>query len=131
MKEANENKVEITDFSFDIVEKAVKLCYHRKLVSDFTTEECFSLLKFADKYNMESIQENLEAYLGERITVSNVCEMCNGAIAENLLKLQNYCMDFVLICLSKKELVPNMELLEKDFFIAAITNLSCQKSQSL
>lgn len=73
----------------------------------------------------------MEAYLGERITVSNVCEMCNGAIAGNLLKLQNYCMDFVLICLSKKELVPNMELLEKDFFIAAITNLSCRKSQSL
>uniref|UniRef100_A0A914Z0J2 BTB domain-containing protein n=1 Tax=Panagrolaimus superbus TaxID=310955 RepID=A0A914Z0J2_9BILA len=39
MKEAAENKVEITDFSFEIVEKIVQILYDRNLVPDFTINE--------------------------------------------------------------------------------------------
>uniref|UniRef100_A0AC34FYA3 BTB domain-containing protein n=1 Tax=Panagrolaimus sp. ES5 TaxID=591445 RepID=A0AC34FYA3_9BILA len=56
MKEAIENQVEIPDFSFEVVEKAIKLCYHQKLVSDISIEKSFSLLQFADKYNMAALQ---------------------------------------------------------------------------
>uniref|UniRef100_A0A914YJR8 BTB domain-containing protein n=1 Tax=Panagrolaimus superbus TaxID=310955 RepID=A0A914YJR8_9BILA len=131
MKEAAENKVEIPDFSFEIVEKAVKLCYHRSLVSDISIDESFSLLEFADKYNMANIQDNLEEYLGDKITVSNVCDIVNRAAAVNASNLQNRCLDFVVICFGKKECVPNMELLEKDFFISVYTNSTCRKSQTL
>uniref|UniRef100_A0AC34FLZ6 BTB domain-containing protein n=1 Tax=Panagrolaimus sp. ES5 TaxID=591445 RepID=A0AC34FLZ6_9BILA len=131
LKEATANKVKITDFSFDIVEKAVKLCYHRKLVPDFTIEECFFLLKFADKYDMESIQENLEDYMGDKITVTNVCKLYKDAAGVNALKLQNRCLDFVVLCFVKKEFVPNMEILEKDFFITVFASSTCRKSETL
>lgn len=52
MKEAAENKVKISDFSFEIVEKAVKLCYRCIPVSDSSVGESLLLLKFADKYDM-------------------------------------------------------------------------------
>uniref|UniRef100_A0AC34FLN0 BTB domain-containing protein n=1 Tax=Panagrolaimus sp. ES5 TaxID=591445 RepID=A0AC34FLN0_9BILA len=96
LKEKAENKVKITDFSFNIVKKAVKLCYDFKLVPEITIEECFSLLKFADKYNMEIVQSHLEAYLSGKITVANFCEVVNNAVAGNALKLQNRCMDFIM-----------------------------------
>uniref|UniRef100_A0A914YMH2 BTB domain-containing protein n=1 Tax=Panagrolaimus superbus TaxID=310955 RepID=A0A914YMH2_9BILA len=130
MKEAVENKVEITDFSFEIVEKAVKLCYHRSLISDISIAESFLLLKFADKYDMKILMNNLQNYLNDKITVTNVCEIANCAIAGNLLKLQNHCLDFLIICFSKKEFVPNMELLEKDFFISVYAKFCCFKCQT-
>uniref|UniRef100_A0AC34FG31 BTB domain-containing protein n=1 Tax=Panagrolaimus sp. ES5 TaxID=591445 RepID=A0AC34FG31_9BILA len=56
LKETAENKVEITDFSFETIEKAVKLCYDQIFYADLSLDESFSLLKFADKYNVTNIQ---------------------------------------------------------------------------
>uniref|UniRef100_A0A914QE55 BTB domain-containing protein n=1 Tax=Panagrolaimus davidi TaxID=227884 RepID=A0A914QE55_9BILA len=128
MRETVENEVVISDFTFKIVEKAIKLCYKQLHVSDVTYDESILLLKFADKYDIAS---NLEKYLGDQITVENVCEISKCAGETNALKLQNKCMDFLVLLLSKKEVVPNMELLDKDFLIGAITNSSCRKCQTL
>uniref|UniRef100_A0AC34G0J9 BTB domain-containing protein n=1 Tax=Panagrolaimus sp. ES5 TaxID=591445 RepID=A0AC34G0J9_9BILA len=115
MKESIENEVEIIDFSFDIVEKAVKLCYDFKLLSDLSNDESFLLLKFADKYNMAIIQDIIESSLCAKISVLNVCELANASIETNSLKLQNQCMNFLVNCLSAKQVVSNMELLDRDF----------------
>uniref|UniRef100_A0A914Z567 BTB domain-containing protein n=1 Tax=Panagrolaimus superbus TaxID=310955 RepID=A0A914Z567_9BILA len=131
MKEAIENKVEITDFSFEIVEKAVKLCYHQTYDDNISLDESFLLLKFADKYNIANIQDNIEKYLGDKITVSNLCEITNCAIAVNALKLQNKCLDYFVNCLKMKYPVPKMELLDKEFIITAVTKFSCQNSETL
>uniref|UniRef100_A0A914RE01 Speckle-type POZ protein n=1 Tax=Panagrolaimus davidi TaxID=227884 RepID=A0A914RE01_9BILA len=130
-KEAMEGKVEIVDFSFEIIEKGIKLCYKQILVSDSSVEESLLLLKFTDKYDIKFVKENLEEYLGDQITVENVCEISKYASETNALKLQNKCMDFLVLLLSKKEVVPNMELLDKDFLIGAIKNFSCRKCQTL
>uniref|UniRef100_A0AC34G5N3 BTB domain-containing protein n=1 Tax=Panagrolaimus sp. ES5 TaxID=591445 RepID=A0AC34G5N3_9BILA len=115
MKESIENKLEIIDFSFGIVEKTVKLCYGFHLLSDFSNDECFLLLKFADKYNMAIIQDFIESSLCAKISVSNVCEFANSAIATNSFKLQNQCMNFLVNCLFARQLVSNIEVLDRDF----------------
>uniref|UniRef100_A0AC34GSQ4 BTB domain-containing protein n=1 Tax=Panagrolaimus sp. ES5 TaxID=591445 RepID=A0AC34GSQ4_9BILA len=115
MKETTESKMEVIDFSSDIVEKAIKLCYGFKLLSDLSNDECFSLLKFADKYNMMIIQDIIESFLCAKISVSNVCEFANSSIETNSLKLQNQCMNFLVNCLYAKQVVSNMELLDRDF----------------
>uniref|UniRef100_A0AC34F9R4 BTB domain-containing protein n=1 Tax=Panagrolaimus sp. ES5 TaxID=591445 RepID=A0AC34F9R4_9BILA len=131
MKEAIENKVEITDFSFDIVEKAVKLCYDFNLVPDISIEDCFLLLTFADKYIMENLQENLIAFICDKITVSNVCEIVNFSIATQSSKLQNRCLDFFMECSLKKELIPGMSRLDPDFLNTVFTSVACRKSETL
>uniref|UniRef100_A0A914QRF5 BTB domain-containing protein n=1 Tax=Panagrolaimus davidi TaxID=227884 RepID=A0A914QRF5_9BILA len=131
-KEAIKNKVEIFDFAFDIVEKGIKLCYKQILVSDCSVEKSLLLLKFNDKYDIKVVKvENLEEYLGDQITVENVCEISKCAGETNALKLQNKCMDFLVLFLSKKEDMPNMEFLEKTVLITAIKNSSCRKCQTL
>uniref|UniRef100_A0AC34FFY9 BTB domain-containing protein n=1 Tax=Panagrolaimus sp. ES5 TaxID=591445 RepID=A0AC34FFY9_9BILA len=89
LKETIENKVEIIDFSFETVEKAVRICYHQKFDVDISLDETALILQFADKYDMVIIQDIIESSLGNEITVSNVCESANFAIATNSFKLQN------------------------------------------
>uniref|UniRef100_A0A914YMG7 BTB domain-containing protein n=1 Tax=Panagrolaimus superbus TaxID=310955 RepID=A0A914YMG7_9BILA len=131
LKESVKNKLEITNYSYEVVEKAVKLCYHRDLVSDISVEDAFSLFNFAELYNMTEIQDNLEGYLCDKITVTNVCEILNFSVAAKAVDLKNRCMDFLMICFAKNEFVPNMELLEKEYFISVYTNSACRKSQTL
>uniref|UniRef100_A0A914YNV1 BTB domain-containing protein n=1 Tax=Panagrolaimus superbus TaxID=310955 RepID=A0A914YNV1_9BILA len=131
MKEAIENKVEITDFSYEIVKMAVKLCYHQTYDENISIDESFLLLKFADKYNMANIQENLETYWSGKITISNLCEIANCAAAVNALILQQKCLDHLVHCLKMKYRVPKMELLDKEFIIKAFTKFSYQTSETL
>uniref|UniRef100_A0A914Q1C3 BTB domain-containing protein n=1 Tax=Panagrolaimus davidi TaxID=227884 RepID=A0A914Q1C3_9BILA len=53
MKESEENKVTIKDFSYRIVETAIKYCYHSNLVNDPTIENKMKVLQFFDKYNIQ------------------------------------------------------------------------------
>uniref|UniRef100_A0A914PYV1 BTB domain-containing protein n=1 Tax=Panagrolaimus davidi TaxID=227884 RepID=A0A914PYV1_9BILA len=131
MKEAIENKVEISDFTFDIVEKVMKICYNYNSVTDEPLDECFMLLKFADKYNITFLEDNLEVHLCDKIAVSTVSEIAKYAIADNVSKVRKKCIDFLVICLSKKEYVPEMSSLDKDFLDTVFTTFSCRKSQTL
>uniref|UniRef100_A0AC34FT37 BTB domain-containing protein n=1 Tax=Panagrolaimus sp. ES5 TaxID=591445 RepID=A0AC34FT37_9BILA len=117
MKEATERKVEITDFSFEIVEKAVHLCYIQNIADDISLEDAALLIKFADKYDLDVLWDMIESYLGDQLTVANVCEIASYAIAGNALILQNQCMNFLINCLTKKKFVRNMSLLEKKLFL--------------
>uniref|UniRef100_A0A914Q6M8 BTB domain-containing protein n=1 Tax=Panagrolaimus davidi TaxID=227884 RepID=A0A914Q6M8_9BILA len=60
MKEAKENKVEIPDFSFNIVESAIKRCYHQNLANESTSLETkMDMLQFFEKYDIQLLNEIL------------------------------------------------------------------------
>uniref|UniRef100_A0AC35G9V6 BTB domain-containing protein n=1 Tax=Panagrolaimus sp. PS1159 TaxID=55785 RepID=A0AC35G9V6_9BILA len=49
MKESIENKVEITDFSFDVVETAIKMIYNCNFETSLSSNDLMKLLQFFDK----------------------------------------------------------------------------------
>uniref|UniRef100_A0AC34FMF7 BTB domain-containing protein n=1 Tax=Panagrolaimus sp. ES5 TaxID=591445 RepID=A0AC34FMF7_9BILA len=56
MKETIENKVEIIDFSFETIQKAVQICYHQNFDVDISLDETALILHFVDKYDMAIVQ---------------------------------------------------------------------------
>uniref|UniRef100_A0AC34FA11 BTB domain-containing protein n=1 Tax=Panagrolaimus sp. ES5 TaxID=591445 RepID=A0AC34FA11_9BILA len=130
-KETTENKIEITDFSFETVDKAVKLCYDHNLVPDVTVHECFLLIKFAEKYKMTKLQKNLQDQLGDKITVENVCEIANFAITSKSSKLEKECLDGIIAWMTIKKYVPGMSRLDPDFLDTVFVNFSCHFSVTI
>uniref|UniRef100_A0AC34FGK9 BTB domain-containing protein n=1 Tax=Panagrolaimus sp. ES5 TaxID=591445 RepID=A0AC34FGK9_9BILA len=114
LKESIENQVIITDSSFEIIEKAVKLCYHRNLVSDISNDDAIAILTFADKYDIAVVRDNLELYLGDQLSTSNISDLVTYAVETNALNLQKKCIEFLADCTSKKEIIRHMnEFCEK------------------
>uniref|UniRef100_A0AC35FYA1 BTB domain-containing protein n=1 Tax=Panagrolaimus sp. PS1159 TaxID=55785 RepID=A0AC35FYA1_9BILA len=128
-KEAIERKVVISDFTFDILEKAMKLCYQQMDISNASNVEIYLLLEFADKYDITILKDNLEDYLVEQIDISNVCEIVKNI--GNALKVRNKCIDFVTACFARKKFVPNMELLDNAFMVTVFANLSFHETQAV
>uniref|UniRef100_A0A914Z1Q9 BTB domain-containing protein n=1 Tax=Panagrolaimus superbus TaxID=310955 RepID=A0A914Z1Q9_9BILA len=128
MKEAEENKVEINDFPFNIVEAAIKLCYHHSLVTDITLNNKMALLQFFDKYNIHSVKNDLEAYLISEIDESNVCFLTNCSLRSNSRKLEEKCAEFIQRCFNTKP-IADFDLLDKDFALNLLKNAFCQVSK--
>jgi hypothetical protein len=115
MKEAKENKVVIKDFSFDIVEKAIKLCYHQSLVGATTLEDKMQLLQFFDKYEIQQLKNDLEIYLISLTDVVTVCRLTNAALISNARKLEGKCAEFLRECFLQRNPICDFDLLDKDF----------------
>uniref|UniRef100_A0A914QVV9 Uncharacterized protein n=1 Tax=Panagrolaimus davidi TaxID=227884 RepID=A0A914QVV9_9BILA len=130
-KEAIEGKVLIPDFEFEIIEKSIKLCYNHDLDADTSIDKAFTLFKFAEKYDIQLLKDDLQDYLADKIDISNLCEIAQRAVDENAVKLQSKCIDSLSSFLSKNKFVPNMEVLDKTFLIAAIKNSSCHTCETL
>lgn len=56
LKETKENRVEITDFSFEDVKIIVQHIYEQEVKSLINDANAKSLLRLADKYNLNGIQ---------------------------------------------------------------------------
>uniref|UniRef100_A0AC35FAC3 BTB domain-containing protein n=1 Tax=Panagrolaimus sp. PS1159 TaxID=55785 RepID=A0AC35FAC3_9BILA len=124
MKEAKENKVVIKDFSFDIVEKAIKLCYHQSLVPTTTLEEKIKLLQFFDKYDIQILKNDFEKYLISVINELTVCKLTNAALISNALKLKMKCTEFLRDCMNTKPIC-DFDLLDKDFAMNLLKTSFC------
>uniref|UniRef100_A0A914QD00 BTB domain-containing protein n=1 Tax=Panagrolaimus davidi TaxID=227884 RepID=A0A914QD00_9BILA len=122
MKDNNESKVMIEDFSFDIVEKAIKLCYHHSLVKDTTLEDKMELLRFFDKYNIKPLKKDLQNYLIDEIDASNVCRLTNAALISNACKLERKCTEFLQTCMKESKPVNSLDLLDKEFALKLLKN---------
>uniref|UniRef100_A0AC34FYU9 BTB domain-containing protein n=1 Tax=Panagrolaimus sp. ES5 TaxID=591445 RepID=A0AC34FYU9_9BILA len=130
MKEAKENKVFIKDFDFNIVEAAIKSCYHQSLVEYTSLEDKLNFLQFYDKYDIQSLKDPLEIYLMSVINEFTVCRITNAALLSNVPKLETKCAEFLQTCLDEKHPVTNFDLLDKDFVFNLVKNslfrvLSC------
>uniref|UniRef100_A0A914PM86 BTB domain-containing protein n=1 Tax=Panagrolaimus davidi TaxID=227884 RepID=A0A914PM86_9BILA len=129
MKEAEENKVIITDFSFIVVEKAIKLCYHPSLVSHSTLEEKMKLLQFFNKYDIHPLKDNLETYLITVLNELTVCRLTKAALLSNAIKLETKCTEFLKDAIKTKPIF-DFDILDKDFALNLFKGTFCHMSEA-
>uniref|UniRef100_A0A914QJG9 BTB domain-containing protein n=1 Tax=Panagrolaimus davidi TaxID=227884 RepID=A0A914QJG9_9BILA len=130
LKDENEKIIEIPDFSFEIVQKAIKLIYHRDLVQEIPLKDAFLFLKFAITYDLSTLKNNLELYVGCNLTIVKVYDAINTAKELNAEKLQNICMDFLVDSISKQRFVPNVTDLDKECIKELFQTFLCKKSET-
>uniref|UniRef100_A0AC35FW91 BTB domain-containing protein n=1 Tax=Panagrolaimus sp. PS1159 TaxID=55785 RepID=A0AC35FW91_9BILA len=115
MKEGIENRVEITDFPYNIVEAGIKLCYDKTLASLTSMNDACLLLQFYDKYDIQNLKACIEASLIPKLSLPNVCELANVSIITNSSKLKEKCREFLVNCISADIRIPNFDILDDDF----------------
>uniref|UniRef100_A0A914PQ74 BTB domain-containing protein n=1 Tax=Panagrolaimus davidi TaxID=227884 RepID=A0A914PQ74_9BILA len=126
MKKSVKNKVEIKDFSFDIVEKALKLIYNCNFITTLSTQDMMKLLQFFDKYNFQSLKNKIEQLLIAKISTSTVCRITNSSIITNSTKLKNECMKFLVISFLSKTTLRDIEILDKNACMEVLQNMVYQ-----
>uniref|UniRef100_A0A914YZP8 BTB domain-containing protein n=1 Tax=Panagrolaimus superbus TaxID=310955 RepID=A0A914YZP8_9BILA len=113
MKESDENKMDIEDFPFEIVDEAVNLCYNSDVLPNFVLEDKILLYRFADKYEIKSYMA-IEKDLIKKLTPSNVVQLIHFSKAFQP-KLHQSCIDFLLKCAEKHIPVLGIESLGEHF----------------
>uniref|UniRef100_A0A914QEU3 BTB domain-containing protein n=1 Tax=Panagrolaimus davidi TaxID=227884 RepID=A0A914QEU3_9BILA len=126
MKESMENKVEIKDFSFEIVETGIKMIYNCNFETSLSTDDQLSLLQFFDKYNIPSLKDKVESLLIAQISAANVCRLTNSSILSDSLKLKYKCMDFLEKSFVTKLPLSDIEILDKDIALKILQNMAYQ-----
>uniref|UniRef100_A0A914PXH2 BTB domain-containing protein n=1 Tax=Panagrolaimus davidi TaxID=227884 RepID=A0A914PXH2_9BILA len=116
MKESIKNKVEITDFLFEVVETGIKMMYDCNFETSLSIDYLMELLQFFDKYNIPSLK------LIAQISVSNVCRLTNASILSNSLILKNKCIDFISAAIASKRPISDIEILDKDILFKIVQN---------
>uniref|UniRef100_A0A914YFE0 BTB domain-containing protein n=1 Tax=Panagrolaimus superbus TaxID=310955 RepID=A0A914YFE0_9BILA len=114
LKESTENKMTVLDFSFEIVEAAIKLCYNRYIPLNFTLEDALSIYRFADKYQMKLIMDSLENFLIEKLSSSNVVQLVYFSKEFAIKKLHQSCVDLLIKCSKESTPVYGSKSLDKD-----------------
>uniref|UniRef100_A0A914P3M7 BTB domain-containing protein n=1 Tax=Panagrolaimus davidi TaxID=227884 RepID=A0A914P3M7_9BILA len=117
MKESIENKMEIKDFSFNVVETGIKMIYNCSFETTLSLEDLMKLLQFFDKYNIQSLKDKVEPFLIAQISAANVCHLTNYSILTNSFKLKNKCIEFLRDSFASKMPLNDIEILEKDIFV--------------
>uniref|UniRef100_A0A914Q399 BTB domain-containing protein n=1 Tax=Panagrolaimus davidi TaxID=227884 RepID=A0A914Q399_9BILA len=122
MKESNEKKVEITDFSFDVVETGIKMIYNCNFETTLSMKDLMKLLQFFDKYNIPSLKDKVVPLLISQISAANVCRLTNASILSNSLKLKYKCMEFLADSFASKTPLSDIQILDKDILVTVFQN---------
>uniref|UniRef100_A0A914YGH1 Uncharacterized protein n=1 Tax=Panagrolaimus superbus TaxID=310955 RepID=A0A914YGH1_9BILA len=80
------------------------------------------LLKFFDKYDFQSLKDDLEAELISEIDESNVCLLTNCSLLSNASKLEEESAEFLQHCLKTSNPVADFDLLDKNFAMNLLKN---------
>uniref|UniRef100_A0A914P3T6 BTB domain-containing protein n=1 Tax=Panagrolaimus davidi TaxID=227884 RepID=A0A914P3T6_9BILA len=123
MKESVENKVEIKDFSFNVVEAGIKMIYNCSFETSLSIDDLMKLLQFFDKYNIPSLKEKAELHLIAQISAANVCHLTNSSILSNSTKLKNKCIEFMEECLASKTPISDIEILDNAILTKIVQNI--------
>uniref|UniRef100_A0AC35F7Y9 BTB domain-containing protein n=1 Tax=Panagrolaimus sp. PS1159 TaxID=55785 RepID=A0AC35F7Y9_9BILA len=122
-KESIESKVQIKDFSFNVVEEAVKLIYDCNFVSTLSTDDYMSLLQFFDKYQIQSLKDKVESHLIDQISAANVCRLSNASILSNSTKLKNKCIESLRTFIESKTALSDLEILPNQIAVQILQNM--------
>uniref|UniRef100_A0A914QC58 BTB domain-containing protein n=1 Tax=Panagrolaimus davidi TaxID=227884 RepID=A0A914QC58_9BILA len=125
MGESIENKTEITDFSFNVVETGIKMIYNCNFETSLSIDNLMELLQFFDKYNIPSLKDKIESHLISQISAANVCRLTNASIISNTLKLKNECVEFLMDSFASKMPLSDIEILDKDILVTVFQNRVC------
>uniref|UniRef100_A0AC34FYA9 BTB domain-containing protein n=1 Tax=Panagrolaimus sp. ES5 TaxID=591445 RepID=A0AC34FYA9_9BILA len=106
-KEKEENKYEIQDFPYKTVQNAIEYCY--ELINIDKLEEIILLFKFADKYDMKELKDDLVESLA--LTPLNLVEYSNLFFQNNLEEFLEKCYIYFLHCKSFSIPIKDLELL--------------------
>uniref|UniRef100_A0A914PYT1 BTB domain-containing protein n=1 Tax=Panagrolaimus davidi TaxID=227884 RepID=A0A914PYT1_9BILA len=126
MKESIENKVEIIDFSFDVVETAIKMIYNCSFESSLSMNDLLKLLQFFDKYNIPSLKDEVESHLIAQISAANVCRLTNASILSNSFKLKNKCIEFLMTAMASKTPLSEIEILDNSVLVKIVQKTFCK-----
>uniref|UniRef100_A0AC35GB50 BTB domain-containing protein n=1 Tax=Panagrolaimus sp. PS1159 TaxID=55785 RepID=A0AC35GB50_9BILA len=125
MKETVEKTMVINDFEYEVVHAAMKLLYSTSIPTTFNFEQMLSLLQFADKYAIELIKNLVQDYLITKISSTNVCSLIlftKTIVLAN--RLQQKCVNFIIMRLKAGQPVHGMETLDKDIMVKILMELS-------
>uniref|UniRef100_A0A914R034 BTB domain-containing protein n=1 Tax=Panagrolaimus davidi TaxID=227884 RepID=A0A914R034_9BILA len=122
MKESIENKVQIIDFSFKIVETGIKMIYHCNFETSLSIDNLMKLLQFFDKYNIPSLKDKIEPLLIAQISAANVCRLTNASILSNSLKLKKECMEFMEKSFASKTPLNDIKILDNSVLVQILQN---------
>uniref|UniRef100_A0AC35FN80 BTB domain-containing protein n=1 Tax=Panagrolaimus sp. PS1159 TaxID=55785 RepID=A0AC35FN80_9BILA len=123
-KEAQEKKVTITDFKYEIVQAAIDYCYAQNISSILDDQDkTIDLLYFADKYDFSTLKPKLEKFLSQKICKENVSIFASISEKANSLQLRKACLNFIHDLFNKKEGFPAEEVakLDAQFLIDLVT----------
>uniref|UniRef100_A0AC34F9X1 BTB domain-containing protein n=1 Tax=Panagrolaimus sp. ES5 TaxID=591445 RepID=A0AC34F9X1_9BILA len=123
-KEKEENKYEIKDFPYKIIDTAICYCYENIGIDD-QLDEIILLYKFADKYDMKKLKDDLAESLP--LTFNNLVEYSNSFFQNNFKELLEECYTYFHYCLSFKIPIKDFELLNievKNGFVMKMLSLA-------
>uniref|UniRef100_A0AC34FKP5 BTB domain-containing protein n=1 Tax=Panagrolaimus sp. ES5 TaxID=591445 RepID=A0AC34FKP5_9BILA len=128
MKEARESKVKFEEFSFDVVEMAIKFCYDIKHGSlGCSVDTRLSLLKFSDVYDIADLKIYVQQKLAKQLSSDNLCKIANAAIEFNADKLRLCCMLYLIKCLKNTVAISDFDSLDANFKFEAMNKVCCRK----
>uniref|UniRef100_A0AC34F341 BTB domain-containing protein n=1 Tax=Panagrolaimus sp. ES5 TaxID=591445 RepID=A0AC34F341_9BILA len=114
LKETKENKIVITDFSFETVQIVVEHFYEREIKDLINEKNASELLHFADKYNIEPLHEFIQTLLIEKLSQKNIVEFANASLTSNAENLRECCICFLISFAGKKSFITDIEELKDE-----------------
>uniref|UniRef100_A0AC34FKB9 BTB domain-containing protein n=1 Tax=Panagrolaimus sp. ES5 TaxID=591445 RepID=A0AC34FKB9_9BILA len=110
-EKSSENSLELEGIPDRTLEAAFNFC-HGLPLKDMNNRECFSLLFFAETFEIPELKNILEELLLEKIALTNACDIANAAVMSKAEKLKNYCKKYVIENIRNNSTLRNYNILE-------------------
>uniref|UniRef100_A0A914PE61 Uncharacterized protein n=1 Tax=Panagrolaimus davidi TaxID=227884 RepID=A0A914PE61_9BILA len=115
MQENVDNRLEITDYDFEVIEAAVEYFYDQEGLQFYDLDILVDCLQFAVEYDMGDFKNKLEHYLFFRVYPDTFCQIANASISYNLMKLKEFCLDVFDLYVEHSMAVDDFEMLDPAF----------------